>query len=103
MDYRVLKLLNESTLLLVTPIDRKHKTNINDVKPCTTLELIEIAWNSFLNSIKLHTKIMIISGDLVTYKMNSITTTSLPTHIKYLHHSSEVGQHYTHEFNTGQE
>ena len=44
MDYRVLKILNESTLLLVTPNSRKCKTNINNVKPSTTLELIENAW-----------------------------------------------------------
>ena len=52
MDYRVLKILNKSTLLLVTPNDRECKTNINDVKPATTLELIENAWDSLLNSIK---------------------------------------------------
>ena len=52
MDYRVLKILNESTLLLVTPNRRECKMNINSVKPATTLELIENAWDSFLNLIK---------------------------------------------------
>ena len=52
IDYRVLKILNESTLLLVTPTGREHKTKINDVKPCTILELIENVWKTFPNSIK---------------------------------------------------
>ena len=52
MDYGILKILNESTLLLVTPNGREQKMNINDVKPCTTLQLIENTWNSFLNYIK---------------------------------------------------
>ena len=51
-NYKVLKILNESTLLLVTPNGKECKTN-SDVKPCTTLEPVETAWNSFLNSIKL--------------------------------------------------
>ena len=51
-DYRVLKILNESALLLVTPHGKEFKMNINDVKPCNTLELIENAWTSILNSIK---------------------------------------------------
>ena len=45
MDYRVLKILNESTLLFITPNCTDHKTNINDVKPATTHELIENAWD----------------------------------------------------------
>ena len=52
MDYRVLKILNESTLLLVVCSDKEHKMNINDVKLCTTLELVENAWNSFLNFVE---------------------------------------------------
>ena len=32
MYYNLLKILNESTLLLVTPNGREHKTNINDAK-----------------------------------------------------------------------
>ena len=47
------KILNDKhTLLLVTPNRKEHIVNINDVKPCTTLELDENAWNTFLNSIK---------------------------------------------------
>ena len=60
MDYRVLKILSKSTLLLVTPNGRKCKTNINDVSPVTTLKLIENAWDSFLNLIKT-VRILIIS------------------------------------------
>ena len=43
MDYRELKIINKSTLLLVTPNEREHKTNINDVNPASTLTLIENA------------------------------------------------------------
>ena len=53
-DYRVFKMLNESTLLLVTHNEKEYKMNINKVKPFTKLELVENAWNSFLNSIKLN-------------------------------------------------
>ena len=52
MHYRVLKILKESTLLLITFNGRECKMNINDVKPCTTLELVKNALSSFLNSIK---------------------------------------------------
>ena len=52
MDYRVLKICNESTLPLVTSNAKESKININDAKPCTTLELIENDWNLFLSCIK---------------------------------------------------
>ena len=52
VDYRLLEILNENTLLLVTPNGREVKTHINDVKPATKLTLAEYAWNSFLNLIK---------------------------------------------------
>ena len=58
MDYRVLEILNESTLLLGTPNGKVHKMNINDMKPCSTSELIEDAWNLFLNSIRVASKTM---------------------------------------------
>ena len=51
-DYRVLKILNESTPQLVTLNGKDHKMNISDMRPCTTLELVENAQNPFLNSIK---------------------------------------------------
>ena len=51
MDYRVLKVLNESTLLLVTPNGKECKRKIGDIKPATTLELTENTCNSFLNLI----------------------------------------------------
>ena len=46
--YRLLKILNESTLLLVTPNGRVCKTN-NDLKSAVTLKVIENAWHLFLN------------------------------------------------------
>ena len=60
-DYRILKILNEGTLLLVTPSGRECKMNINNVKPCNTLQIAENALSSFLNSIKLSFKIIIIT------------------------------------------
>ena len=50
--YRVLKILNGSTVLLVTSKEKEFKMNINYVNPCTILELVENAWNSFLKCIK---------------------------------------------------
>ena len=40
-DDRALKMLNDRILLLVTPSGKECKMNINDVKLCTTLELVE--------------------------------------------------------------
>ena len=40
---------------------REHKTNINDVKPVSTIKLTESACDSFLNSINLTIRIMIIT------------------------------------------
>ena len=90
MDYRVL--INVSTLLLVTPNGKECETNINDMKPSSTLELIENALNSFLNSIK-NCQIMNRTWDHMTNyntNMNSITTTSLPSHIKQLQQPLEL-------------
>ena len=54
-DYRVLQTLNDSTLLLVSLKGKERKkTNIYDVKPYSTLDLIENAWDSFLGSIKIN-------------------------------------------------
>ena len=52
MDYNVLKILNDSTLLLIMPNGKERKTNLNDFKPCSTTELVENAWDLFLGSIK---------------------------------------------------
>ena len=57
MDYKVLKKINDSTLLLMMSNGNKRKTNIKDVKPCSTTELVENAWDSFLASIKNQTSI----------------------------------------------
>ena len=48
LDYRALKILNDSTLLLLTSNGKEKKTNINNVKPCSSLEILEIAWDSIL-------------------------------------------------------
>ena len=50
-DYRFLYQVNECTLLLLTPDGKERKTNIGDVKPCTTAQLIESAWDSFILSV----------------------------------------------------
>ena len=52
LDYKVLRMINDSTLLLITPNGKERKTNINDVKPCSTTELVENIWNSFLGSVR---------------------------------------------------
>ena len=49
---QVLKIINDSTLLLITPNGKERKTNSHDVKPCSTTELVEKAGDSFLGSIK---------------------------------------------------
>ena len=50
LDYRVVQILKDSTLLLKTPDGNERKTNISDVELCSTSELIENAWDSFLGS-----------------------------------------------------
>ena len=52
LDYRVLKIINNSTLLLKKKTNGKErKVNVNNVKPSSTTKLVENAWNSFLSSI----------------------------------------------------
>ena len=52
LDYEVLQILNDGTLLLVTPDGTESKMNITDVKLCSTSKLVENAWDSFVGSIK---------------------------------------------------
>ena len=52
LDNRSLKITNERSLLLVASNGKVCKINLNNVKPCTTLDLTEDTWNSFLNFIK---------------------------------------------------
>ena len=40
LDYKELKILNDSTLLLVTTNGKEKKTDINNFKPCSTSDLI---------------------------------------------------------------
>ena len=54
LDYRILNILNDSTLLLVTLNWKERKTDINDVKPWSISELMENVWDSFLASIKIN-------------------------------------------------
>ena len=39
LDYKVLKIINYSTLLPIMPNRKERKTNTNDVKPCSTTVL----------------------------------------------------------------
>ena len=41
MDYKELKILNVSTALLIKPNGKERKTNINEVKPCRTAEMVD--------------------------------------------------------------
>ena len=52
--YRLLKIVNESSLILVIPHGRGCKTNFKDVKAATTLKLTENTWYLFLISIKIN-------------------------------------------------
>ena len=52
MDYKVFRILNERTLLHMTPNGMGRKINVNIVKPYSTTELVENAWDSILSSIK---------------------------------------------------
>ena len=52
LHYKVLKIINDSILLLIIANGKERKTIINDVIPCSTTEVVENAWNSFLDSIK---------------------------------------------------
>ena len=52
MDYKVLKIINDNTLLLIAPKGKESKTNINDVKPCSTTDLVENTLDLFLGSNK---------------------------------------------------
>ena len=52
LGYKVLKLINDSTLLLVMPNVKERKTNINDIGTCSTTALVENDWDSFLASVK---------------------------------------------------
>ena len=64
LDSRILKILNYSTLLLVTPNGKERIRNINTVKHCSTSELIENVWDSFLGSSKSTIQILPITSDL---------------------------------------
>ena len=52
LDYSILIILNDSTLLSIMQNGKERKTNINNVKPCSTTELAENALDSILGSVK---------------------------------------------------
>ena len=52
LDYKVLNTINERAILLTTPNGKERKININNLKPCSTIELKDNAWYSFLGSLK---------------------------------------------------
>ena len=41
LDYKVLKIINDTILLLMGQNGNEGKTNINDIKPCSTTQLVE--------------------------------------------------------------
>ena len=73
LDYQVLQILNDSTLLLVTLDGNKRKTNINDVKPCSTFKLVENVLESFWGFIESNHPKCTYNLDL-NVEQNSITT-----------------------------
>ena len=72
LDYRALKILSDSTPL-VTLNGKEWIKNIKDVKPTSTLELIENAWNSFPDSIKINCQILLITQILILTLNNVLT------------------------------
>ena len=46
LDYGVLKILNDGSLLLIMPNGKEGKTNINDIKLYSTKDIVENAWGS---------------------------------------------------------
>ena len=75
LDYWVLQILNDSTLLLVTHDGKETKTNINDAKLCSTSQLVENAWDSFLGSKKVIIKSVHITLYLhLNFGQNSVIT-----------------------------
>ena len=57
LDYRLLKIINDDTLLLIISNRKEKKPNINDIKPCSTTEPVENArihsWAPLKPSIKI--------------------------------------------------
>ena len=41
-----------TTPLLITSNGKERKTNISDIKPCSTTELLEDTWDSFPKSLQ---------------------------------------------------
>ena len=48
LDYKVLIILNDCILLIITPNGKEGKMNISDVIPCRTTDLIKSAYELFL-------------------------------------------------------
>ena len=42
LDYYVFKILNGNTILLITPNGKERKRNINDVRSCSTVQLVKM-------------------------------------------------------------
>ena len=52
LDCKILKILNDISLVIMTTNGKERKTNINYVKPCSTTDLVENASDQFLSSVK---------------------------------------------------
>ena len=49
-DYRILKIVNECTLLIKSPNGKTHKININDAKPVSAADATDNALHEFKQS-----------------------------------------------------
>ena len=49
-DYRILKIVNEHTLLIESPDGRTHQININDAKPVSSADATDNALHEFKQS-----------------------------------------------------
>ena len=50
LDYRIVKIINEHTLLIESPDGKMRKININDAKPVSALQQLTMCCNNFKQS-----------------------------------------------------
>ena len=51
-EYRILKIVNECTLLIESPNDKTYQINVNDAKPVSALTTTDNALQDFKQSVQ---------------------------------------------------
>ena len=51
-DYRIIKVINENTVIVASPDGRKRKINIHHIKPISSTEAFTSAFEEFTKCIK---------------------------------------------------